>query len=60
MFPAIALVLALVSLAALTIYNLRIAEIFAGLLALSVLYYLTRVRGKVDMAWAGGPSSTAE
>jgi ethanolamine permease len=51
-FPAIALVLALVSLAALTIYNLRIAEIFAGLLVLSILYYLARVRGKVDMAWA--------
>ena len=44
--------LALVSLAALTIYNLRIAGIFAGLLVLSVVYYLVRVRGKVDTAWA--------
>jgi ethanolamine permease len=54
-FPAIALVLALISLVALTVYNLRIAGIFAGLLALGVLYYLARVRGKVDHSWTGAP-----
>jgi ethanolamine permease len=51
-FPAVALVLALVSLVSLTVYNLRIAGIFAGLLALAVVYYLVRVRGKVDAGWA--------
>ena len=51
-FPAMALVLSLLSLVALTVYNLRIAGIFAGLLAVGVIYYLARVRGKVDPAWA--------
>ena len=51
-FPAIALVLAVVSLVALTVYNLKIASIFAGLLILAVVYYLLRVRGKVDASWA--------
>jgi ethanolamine permease len=51
-FPVVALVLAVMSLVALTVYNLRIAGIFAGLLALAVVYYLVRVRGKVDTGWA--------
>jgi phosphotransferase system glucose/maltose/N-acetylglucosamine-specific IIC component len=51
-FPAIALVLAVVSLVALTVYNLKIGSIFAGLLILAVVYYLLRVRGKVDASWA--------
>ena len=34
--------------------NLRTGAIFAGLLALGVLYYFARVRGKVDPAWASG------
>jgi ethanolamine permease len=51
-FPAVALVLAVVSLVALTVYNLKIAQIFGGLLLLAVVYYLVRVRGKVDPSWA--------
>ena len=55
-FPAIALVLAVVSLVALTVYNLKIAQIFGGLLLLAVVYYLVRVRGKVDPSWASKPA----
>ena len=50
-FPALALVIAAVALVAMTVYNLEIAAIFAGLLALGGVYYATYVRGRVDDEW---------
>jgi ethanolamine permease len=50
--PALALALSLASLAALVVYNLRIAGVFAGLLVIGVIFYLARVRGRVDPTWA--------
>jgi ethanolamine permease len=50
--PALALVLSVASLAALVVYNLRIAAVFAGLLVIGVIFYLLRVRGRIDPTWA--------
>ena len=47
-----ALGLSLASLAALVVYNLRIAAVFAALLLVGVLFYLLRVRGRIDPGWA--------
>jgi ethanolamine permease len=50
--PALALVLSVASLVALVVYNLWIAVVFAALLIVGVVFYLLRVRGRIDPAWA--------
>lgn len=43
LFPAVALIIASVALVAMTIYNLEIAGVYVGLLAIAYLYYLIAV-----------------
>lgn len=43
LFPAVALIIASVALVAMTIYNLEIAGVFVGLLAIAYLYYAIAV-----------------
>jgi ethanolamine permease len=51
-FPSVALVLSVASLVALAVYNPGIGAVFAGLLLAGVIFYLARVRGRVDPTWA--------
>jgi ethanolamine permease len=50
-FPAVAFVLALLSLGALAFYNRTIALVFLALLAGGGAYYVLFVRGRVDASW---------
>jgi ethanolamine permease len=50
--PAIALLLSLISLFAMTWFNPWIAAIFGGMLAAAGAYYALAVRGNVDAGWA--------
>lgn len=51
-FPAIALVMAVVTLIAFVVYNTGVAAIFAGMLAVGAVFYFAQVRGKIDPGWA--------
>lgn len=54
-FPAVALVIATIALIAMTAYNLDIAAVFAGMLALGLGYYAAFVRGRASTRWASDP-----
>jgi ethanolamine permease len=54
-FPAIALIGALVCLATMIYYNTLVAEMFAGLMAVGYAYFLTTSKRRTEMA-AGSAS----
>lgn len=57
-FAGLALVLATVSLVAMTIYNPNIAALFWGILAVGSLLYRGFVSGKVNVDWARSPTDS--